>query len=142
MSTIDARLNTLIRADGIRFWETLGIEPVFAEPGHVRLQLEMKTALGTFGRDHVMHGGAVASLIDSAASAAVRTTQAEGEPLFAGMATTDLNVSYLEAATGTLVAEARVVRAGRSVAFATVEVRDAENHLVALGRATMAIRRG
>ena len=67
MTSIDPRFDALMRGeDGIRFWQTLGIEPVFAEVGHVRLALEHRTPLGTFGRDHVMHGGAVASLIDSA----------------------------------------------------------------------------
>jgi uncharacterized protein (TIGR00369 family) len=136
----ETRLRGLIEADTIKYWQTLGITIASIEVGRLRLALPMRPELGTYRRDHVMHGGAIASLIDAAGSVA-RTLQTPDEPAWTAVATTDLNVSYLEAATTNLTADARVLRAGRTVAFVEVEVRNTEDTLVAIGRATIAIRR-
>lgn len=143
MTTTDeeTRLRTLIEAERINYWQTLGITIERIAVGRLRLALPMRPALGTYRRDHVMHGGAIASLIDAAGSVA-RTLQTPDEPPWTAVATTDLNVSYLDAATTDLVADARVLRAGRTVAFVEVEVRNTEDTLVAIGRVTVAIRRG
>ena len=138
----DDRLRALIAADEIAYWRTLGIEVVDAEPGHVRLRLAMQDALGTRRAD-VMHGGAIASLIDAAAGAVTATTRREDDATWSGQATTDLNVTFLTAATGAVIAEGRALRAGRSLVFVGVEVRDEAEKLVAVGRATYTIiRRG
>ena len=53
-----------------------------------------------------------------------------------------MHVSYLAAVTdGEVTAEARVLRAGRQVAFLDVEVRNEDGDLVARGMVTMQIRR-
>jgi uncharacterized protein (TIGR00369 family) len=100
----------------------------------------MMRALTLFER-RVMHGGAIASIIDAAAASAVRTLRTAGEPEWRGLATTDLNVSYLDAATGDIEAEGRVLREGRTAAFAQVEVTNEDGRLVAVGLVTLAIRR-
>lgn len=143
MTTTDeeTRLRSLIQAETINYWQTIGISIHSIEVGRLRLALPMRPELGTYRRDHVMHGGAIASLID-AAGAVTRTLQTPDEPAWTAVATTDLNVSYLDAATTDLIADARVLRAGRRIAFVQVEVRNTEDLLVAIGRATIAIRRG
>lgn len=67
-----------------------------------------------------VHGGIAATLIDTAGGLAVRT--ALDEPVAAGVATIDLNVSYLRPARGDLVADADVVRVGSTVGVAEVTV--------------------
>jgi uncharacterized protein (TIGR00369 family) len=134
------RLRDLIAADEIAYWRTLGITVLDAESGHVRLRLEMRPELGTRRAD-VMHGGAIASLIDAAAGAATATTRREDDETWSGQATTDLNVTFVSAATGPVIAEARVLRGGRVLAFVAVEVRDEADALVAVGRATYTIIR-
>jgi acyl-coenzyme A thioesterase PaaI-like protein len=52
-----------------------------------------------------------------------------------------MNVAYLDAASSDLTAEGRVLRSGRSIAWVDVEVRAADGTLVAVGRATVSIRR-
>ena len=137
---IEPRLRELIGR--VPFWETIGIELDDAEVGRVRLRLAMREDLRTFGDRRVLHGGAIATLIDSAAASATRTLRGEDEPPWRGLATTDMHVSYLAAVTGgEVTSEARVLRAGRSVAFLAVEVRNDEDELVARGSATMQIRR-
>jgi len=88
-----------------------------------------------------MHGGAIASLIDSAAGAAVLTLHEDDDPTWAGIATLDMNVSYLNPAMTEVVAEATVLRASRTLVFVTVDVRDREGTLLAAGRCTYAIAR-
>ena len=138
---MDQRLVELVGR--VAFWETLGIRLDDVDVGRVRLRLPMREDLRTFGERPVMHGGAIATLIDSAAASATRTLREEGEPPWRGLATTDMSVSFLAAVTsGEAVAEARVLRAGRQVVFLEVEVRDDDAELVAAGRVTMLIRRG
>ena len=130
----------LVDAGGVAYWGTLSITVESAEEGHVRLRLAMRPELGT-RRPDAMHGGAITSLIDAAAGAATSTLRREDDESWAGQATTDLNVTFLNAATTDVVAEGRVLRSSRSFSFVSVEVRDAEEQLVAAGRATYAIIR-
>lgn len=99
------------------------------------------------GRGDV-HGGIAATLIDTAGGLAVRTALAD--PVEAGVATIDLNVSYLRPARGDLVAEADVVRVGSTVGVAevTVEAHPTADHErsepseVAVGRGSFRVFRG
>ena len=94
--------------------------------GHARVTLELAPHhLNTRG---VVHGGVISSLLDSALGAAVISAI----PASWWCATTSLSVQFLEGAReGLLVAEGRVTRRGRRVAFAAGEVHDAGGRLVA-----------
>src|SRR5690606_38321629 len=140
VTSVDERLLALIDAGDVPYWRTLGIAVVEAEEGRVRLRLPMDGALGT-RRPDVMHGGANASLVDAAAGAATATWHREDDETGAGQATTDLNVTFLNAATSDVVAEGRVLRSSRSLSFVSVEVLDGAGTLVAAGRATYTIIR-
>ncbi len=77
------------------------------------------------------HGGVLAMLADTAASFALIAHRGAAGP------TVDLRLDFLKAARPgeTLAATAMVRRAGRTLAFIDVEVRDSTGALVALGRA-------
>lgn len=76
------------------------------------------------------HGGAIATLIDSAACYAACILARRSVP------TMNLHVDYLRPASGPeMTATARVVRAGRTAAVVDVEVMSA-GKLVAVGRCT------
>jgi uncharacterized protein (TIGR00369 family) len=78
----------------------------------------------------VVHGGLVCTMADSAAACAVQTTLEAG----VGYTSIDISLSYLRPVTlasGTLVATGRVVKPGRRVATATVEIVDGAGKLVA-----------
>lgn len=80
------------------------------------------------------HGGILAALIDLTAHAAVAVQSGDMAP------TIDLRVDYLRPVPGvTLMAKGRVLRLGRSIARADVEVFAAEK-LVAAGRGTFQVR--
>jgi uncharacterized protein (TIGR00369 family) len=76
----------------------------------------------------------VGTLADTAATAACWTA-ADLERLRSG-ATVSLTIDYLEAASGTLEATARVVRRGSLICFADVDVNDSADKLVAKALAT------
>lgn len=138
---MDANLRAYVDGSSTPFWVHLGIRMVEVEVGLATLTMSLQTELGTFGRPGVIHGGALASLIDAAAATAARSTRGADAPPFRAIATTDLNVSYLAAALTDVTAVARILRAGRTMAWADVEVRDTSDALVAVGRATLTIRR-
>ena len=127
-------------AAGVAYWQTLGISVESVEVGHVLLGLPMSPALGT-RRTDVMHGGAIASLIDATAGASTATLRRDDDESWTGQATLDLNVTFLAAATSDVVAEGRVLRSSRAFSFVSVDVRDAEGTLVSTGRATYTIIR-
>jgi acyl-coenzyme A thioesterase 13 len=82
-----------------------------------------------------LHGGALATLVDYAGTIAIMTADREGRP---GV-TTDLNTTYLLATPlgDTAVAEAVVLKSGKTMAYVTVDVRrKSDNQLVAQGRMT------
>lgn len=109
----------------------VGLELVDAGGGGARARLPVGPAVQNLGGS--LHGGAVATLVDVAGTVAIMTADAQGRP---GV-TTDLNVSYFAAGKGTVVAEATVLKAGRTLAFVTVDVRREEDGvLVAQGRMT------
>jgi acyl-CoA thioesterase len=76
----------------------------------------------------VVHGGAIASLIDTASAFAVLTQIDLDERV----TTTDLTIHYLRPAiTGRIVATARIVRGGRRLFVLSVEVHDNADALIA-----------
>lgn len=79
---------------------------------------------------NVVHGGAILSLADSAATAAIWST-VEKLDQYRGL-TIDLSMSFISAARGAdLLANASVLKRGRSVCYADVEVVTADGELIA-----------
>ena len=119
--------------DASPFPKLVGLNLDQIEEDHVVMSLPFREELVTIGT--VVHGGAIGTLIDTAATAAAWATPTPPENLRG--TTVGLNVSYLTAADGVdLRAEARVLRRGRNLSFIDVEVTDGEGKLVAKGTAT------
>ncbi len=79
-----------------------------------------------------VHGGAIASLLDCALAAAVRSH----DPAAFGVVTIDLTLHFVSAGGGDLVATAHCERRGRSISFARGEVHAADGTLVAMATGT------
>jgi uncharacterized protein (TIGR00369 family) len=126
------------RAHANLFWRYLGIEVEAAGEGWVKLRVAMRDELRNAPGAPV-HGGVLATLVDAAIGGALGTYGAAA----AGgtdQATLDLNVSFVGAARGeALLAEGRIIRRGRTIAFGETRVTDSAGTLVAVGRATYMI---
>ena len=122
----DAELSRLREAiNRVPYAQLLGIEFEDARRGTATLSMSARTELERFGG--IMHGGALASLADSASAFAVLTTLGGSEQTV----TVDLTLHYLRPATeGKLTAHARVLRAGRRVATVSVEILNESGALV------------
>jgi uncharacterized protein (TIGR00369 family) len=112
------------------FAKELGIELVDLRHDHAELRLPWSPQLATLG--DVVHGGAIATLLDTAGMAAAWSDDTVPENL--GGATVSMSVSFTAAARATdLTARARVVRRGRSLCFCEVTVTDAADTVIAHG---------
>ncbi len=84
----------------------------------------------------VVHGGILASLADTAGAMAAYPLLPKGTRL----ATVEMTINYLEPVDrGPIIAEARVLRLGRTLAVAECEIKDAEGKLAAKSLLTFAI---
>lgn len=117
--------------DDVPFARLLGIEVESVEPGLAVLSMKLRDDLKRNGG--IAHGGAVATLIDSAMAFAIMPLLAENEHSL----TVDLTIHYLRPVSdGSARAMARVVRAGRRVITVSAELFDAEQKLAATAIST------
>lgn len=108
------------------FVRHLGIELASIEEGSAELVLPFRAEITTIA--DVVHGGAIATLIDTAAMTAAWAGADVPETLRG--ATVDLSVSYLAPADGaSLSARAAVVRRGRRLVNVRVDVHADTTHV-------------
>jgi uncharacterized protein (TIGR00369 family) len=95
----------------------LGLELCKIKSGEVSVCLDVRDELKQ--NQGVVHGGAVASLIDTASAFAILTKLGADEKV----TTTDLTIHYLRPITeGRLVAHAKIVRGGKRMFVVSVDV--------------------
>jgi uncharacterized protein (TIGR00369 family) len=119
----------------IPFMHFIGLVPESIAPAYARTSLPWRADLTNSRGD--VHGGTLMSVLDFTLSAAARGS-ADGTE---GMATIDMNTSFLSPGTGDLVIEARCLRKGASRAVCEGAVRRADGELVARATATFKIIR-
>ena len=115
----------------VPFARLLGLEFVGAERGAATFALEVREELTRMGG--IAHGGALASLLDTAAAFAVHTLLEPG----VRTVTVDLTVHFLRpVSAGRVEARARVLRAGRRIVIISVEATDQTGVLIAAATTT------
>jgi len=106
----------------------VGLTPVLAEEGRVIFALTpAEIHYNTMG---VVHGGAIATLMDTALGCAVMSKM----PLGTGYTTVELHLNFVRpvtAATGRILCEALIVHSGSRLATAEAKVRDEAGKLYA-----------
>jgi molybdopterin converting factor subunit 1 len=114
-----------------RYVDLLGMRPLSAEPGHVRMEF---TASEQFlNPAGVVQGGFITAMLDDTMGPAAVAQLGPG--YFAP--TLELKVSFLRpVGPGTLVADGRVVHMGRSIVFLEGSLADEEENVVATATAT------
>jgi uncharacterized protein (TIGR00369 family) len=119
--------------EGPPFHHVLRPEPIEAnaEAGSVTIKLSFRDELARAKGNRAFHGGVIASLVDLACHAAVAVKTGRMAP------TIDLRIDYMRPAEGeALIAYAKLLKVGRTVARVDVDVHDTNGRTVALGRGT------
>lgn len=107
-------------SDQVFYPEYLGFAVEEVRAGYCRMRMAFRPELMQAGG--VVHGGALASLLDSVLVPAIGSTVAAGSRF----STVDLHVQYLEALSDEdCVAEGWIVRQGRRIVFGQAEARSA-----------------
>ncbi|MEQ9146009.1 MAG: PaaI family thioesterase [Parvibaculaceae bacterium] len=117
----------------------LGMEPVLIEPDHVAVAMPFRQELTTIG--DMVHGGAIASLVDVTATAAFWAL--EEPPANPRGTTIGFSINYLDAGRAqTLTADAKVIRRGGSICVGSVDVTDEDGKPVAHATVTYKLSKG
>lgn len=119
----------------VPFADFLGIRIATLEPGLARLELPLRPELRN------SHGGAHGGVVMALADVALAVAAIARDRSAHGAFTVDLSVSFLGPCQGTLLAEGRCLRLGKSLAFSEGEVRDAQGALVAKAMGTFKLKR-
>ena len=109
----------------IPFVEFCGIEPVEARDGRSRLEVSVEPHHGN--QMGVAHGGLLMTLLDVCMGSAARSA------VGGNVVTVDMQVAFLAPASGRLVGEGRVVRAGKSLVFVEADISNSSGDLVCRG---------
>lgn len=113
------------------FPRLLGIEIDVIEKGRAVLGIEVREELKQL--QGVMHGGAIASLIDTAVAFAILGASEPADRF----TTVEMKVNYLSSIrAGRITAEARLIRDGRRIIVAECDVFDDKGRLAAKGLLT------
>ena len=116
---------------GVPFMKHLGMEFVEGGEGYAKLRLRFQKENSTAG--DALHGGAIASLIDTTGAMAAWTTAEILSPRYFG-STVGVNVNYLSAIIGEdAFAEGRVLKRGKEIIYCDVRVETESGKLVAQG---------
>jgi uncharacterized protein (TIGR00369 family) len=119
----------------IPFMHFIGLVPESIAPGFARTTLPWRQDLTNSRGD--VHGGTLMSVLDFTLSAAARGSADATE----GMATIDMNTTFLSPGTGDLVIEARCLRRGGSIAFCEGRAPRPPSRSSAAARAATDLRR-
>ncbi|WP_287152579.1 PaaI family thioesterase [Candidatus Solincola tengchongensis] len=118
------------------YYRHLGMEVVEVGEGLARLRLNIKTEhKNLYG---ILHGGVLASLLDSTCSIAVGTLLSPGE----AAVTLDQRINFVSnVREGVVYTEGKALHKGRYTGVGYGEVRDEEGNLVAAGMTTVFVIR-
>src|SRR5262245_29639174 len=125
MGELDANARAIVEKAIVAspYGQLLGLALVSCEPDRVVVRLPYRSEVTTLG--DTVHGGAIAGLVDTAATAAFWAKS--GLSAGARGTTIGFSLSFLSAGRGVdLLAEARVRRRGKEICNGEVVVRDAK----------------
>ena len=129
--TESQRKRIQLATENIPFASLLGIKVESVGAGVASMVLKVRPDL--LQNNGVVHGGAIASLIDSVTAFAVIPLLADDETA----STVDLTVTFIRPLqSGTVTASARVLRAGSRIIALSAEVMDELGNLTATGLTT------
>lgn len=113
------------------FYRYMDMRVVEAGGGLSRLEMQVKEEMkNLYG---ILHGGAVATILDSSCGIAIGSLLKPGEIVV----TVDMRVNFISnVRSGTLIGEGRVLHRGKKTGVASAEIRDGSGTLIAAGMST------
>jgi uncharacterized protein (TIGR00369 family) len=119
-------------------WRTLGYRRPIAEQGRVVVEWDASADFAfPANGGHIVHGGLVATILDTAMGGACWTLLGEEETFL----TADLRVEFLRATRpGVVRADGRVVHRTKRLMFCAADLHDAEGAHLASARCTQVLR--
>jgi len=115
----------------VPFMKHLGMEFVEGGEGYAKIALRYQDENSTWAK--ALHGGAIASLIDTTGAMAAWTTAEIATPKYFG-STVGVNVNYLSGAIGEdIYAEGRILKRGKEIIYTDVRVTNESGKLLAQG---------
>ncbi|MBI3840319.1 MAG: PaaI family thioesterase [Planctomycetia bacterium] len=128
------RQDLIESAKDFPFFELMGIELVEIEPGRAKMRMAWRKDLCQPAG--ILHGGAMASLVDTSVAHSILLTARylQAKAKGAGLVSVDLRIKYLRpVSSGLVICEARAPRVGRQITHTTAVVSDADGKEVAIG---------
>jgi uncharacterized protein (TIGR00369 family) len=120
-------LATMVRNSPFHAW--LGVQLVRLDADEIEIAMPWREEFVSHPTIRYTHGGILAALIDLAADYAIAAKLGRGVP------TVDMRVDFHKAAMpGPLVAKARIIKLGGTLATAEAQVYDESGALIASGR--------
>lgn len=116
------------------FFKLMGIELVEVDPGRAKLRVGWRPDLCQPAG--IMHGGVIASVVDTAIAQSILLTPRylEAHARGARIVSVDLRIKFLRPVSqGDIICEAHTPRVGRSISHSTAVVTNAEGKEVATG---------
>lgn len=122
---------------GPHIWRTLGFRRTLWEPGRTQIEWDATPDYAfPSNSGHIMHGGMVTTILDSAMGGAAWSVLNRDEAFL----TADLRVEFLRAAVpGLLRSDGWVVKRTRKVVFCAAALQDAEGRELAVARCTQIV---
>ena len=132
---MDILQDIIKRGETCPYYTLLNMKIQEVKDGYARLTMNLEEKHLQFLK--TVHGGAIASLADSAAAwATVGSTGLEAVPI-----TVEMKINFLAPVeSGRLTAEARIVHKGKTISLSDVEVKDDKGRLVAKSLVTYYLR--
>ncbi len=128
-------MDLIKRGETCPYYTLLNIRIEEVKDGYARLTMSVEEKHLQFLK--TVHGGAIASLADSAAAwATLGSSGLETVPV-----TVEMKINFLTPVkSGCLIAEARIVHVGKTISLSDVEVRDEKGKLVGKSLVTYYLR--
>ena len=115
--------------DGSTFAQFMGMTCVELSKGYAKIKMTVKPEFMNF--ENMLHGGVVSSLLDQAFGCSLNTLN----QIYVAV---QLNINFMSSAPvgETLIAEGKVLHAGRSLGIAEMTVTDSKGKLIARASGT------
>jgi len=134
----------------VPFNKLLGFKLASLDPKNPRVRFDMRPELIGNPERQILHGGVISSVLDLMAGVVIHVALFEkdsehlisrnGQPVFPNMSTIDLRVDYLRPGRGAwFEASGEVVRMGKRIAVAHMQLENDAGELIATGSAAYVV---